>query len=93
MGKEPLEIASEHNLSLEGRRKLTLSGVVDVQNFDETQVVLETSLGFLTVHGSEIHIEKLSLDNGQLQIIGEIESIEYDDHATVRGGLLSRIFG
>ena len=82
-----------HSLILEGREKLSVSGVVDVQNFDETLVSMETPLGLLQVRGTGLHIERLSLEGGELELEGEIDSMEYEDGGQSRGGLLSRIFG
>ena len=53
-----------HNLILEDRRRLSVSGVMEVISFDDSQVVMETDRGVLTVDGGELHVEKLSLDVG-----------------------------
>ena len=83
----------QHSLILEGRGKLSVSGVVDVQSFDETLVSMETSLGLLLVRGSGLHIERLSLEGGELELEGEIDSMEYEESGQHRGGLFTRIFG
>ena len=83
----------QHSLILEGRGKLSVSGVVDVLSFDETLVSMETTLGLLQVRGSGLHIERLSLEGGELSLEGEIDSMDYEDGGQSRGGLLSRIFG
>lgn len=82
-----------HSLILEGRNRLSVSGVVDVQSFDESLVSMETTLGMLVVRGSGLHIEKLSLDGGELELEGDIDSMDYEEGGQSRGGLLSRIFG
>lgn len=81
-----------HHLILEERERLTVSGVEDVQSFDETAIVMETGRGLLVVRGEDLHIEKLSLDGGDLKVEGEIESLQYEESARERGGLLSRLF-
>lgn len=83
----------EHSLILKGRGKLSVSGVVDVQNFDEALVSMETTMGLLLVRGSGLHIERLSLDGGELELEGEIDSMEYEESGQSRGGLFARIFG
>ena len=82
----------EHSLTIGGRERMSLSGVEDVSGFDESLVVLMTSLGELTVRGEGLHIEKIDLDAGQLELRGKICELGYDEPA--RGGsLLSRLFG
>ncbi len=68
-----------HNIILEGRRKLSVSGVTDVDKFDENTVLLYTSMGELTVCGSDLHVNDLSVGSGEMNIEGEIRSIVYGD--------------
>lgn len=79
---------------LEGRKKLSVSGVVDVQSYDEEQVVLETTLGMLTIHGQKLHMERLQLEAGELLLEGElVDGLLFDDGTRPRGGFFSRLFG
>ncbi|HIT02661.1 MAG TPA: sporulation protein YabP [Firmicutes bacterium] len=81
-----------HHVTLEERRSLTVSGVEDVERFDESTIVLSTSRGTMVVSGENLHIEKLSLDGGDLKVEGEIDAITYeDDQAGGRGGFFSRL--
>lgn len=82
-----------HALTLTSRQTLALSGVTDVSAFDENTIAMDTSMGTLTVRGENLHVEKLTLDQGELTLTGEIQSLEYDDTASQRGGLFSRLFG
>jgi len=82
-----------HHLELVGREQLTVSGVEDVDRFDETVIVMSTSAGTLVVSGEDLHIGKLSLDGGELHVDGRIDSLTYEDAGPSRGGLLSRLFG
>ena len=82
-----------HRLELTGREKLTVSGVEDVERFDENSIVMMTSAGTLVVSGSDLHIGKLSLDGGELRVDGQIDSIAYEDGLRERGGFLGRLFG
>lgn len=83
----------DHHLILEDRERLSVSGVEDVESFDETMVVMLTSQGVLIVRGEGLHIEKLSLDGGDLKVEGTVESMTYEPDRRGRGGLFSRLFG
>ena len=82
-----------HRLELEGRERLTISGVEDVERFDETGIVMTTSAGVLTVTGEGLHIGQLSLEGGELHVDGRVDSISYEEDDGGRGGLLRRLFG
>ncbi|HIY12249.1 MAG TPA: sporulation protein YabP [Candidatus Agathobaculum merdipullorum] len=82
-----------HNIILEGREKLSISGVLDVQSFDEEQVLLETVRGMVLVRGQGLHVERLQLEAGELIVEGEIGLIEYDDSVQPRGSWFKRLFG
>ena len=84
----------QHRLVLEGREHLTVSGVEDVERFDDSAVVMSTCAGLLVVTGQGLHIGKLSLDGGELHVDGRIDALTYEDAPEVRGGgLFSRLFG
>lgn len=81
-----------HALTLTSRNALAVSGVTDVSAFDENTIAMETSMGTLTVRGENLHVEKLTLDQGELTLTGQIQSMEYDDDLASQGGFLSRLF-
>lgn len=80
-----------HHILLEGRQQLSISGVEEVESFDESTIVMVTTQGTLVVHGEELHIEKLSLDGGDLRVEGRVESLSYEDEGRERGGFFSRL--
>ena len=82
-----------HRLELDGRESLTVSGVEDVERFDETGIVMSTAVGTLVITGEDLHIGKLSLDGGELHVDGRIDSLTYEDQGSGRGCFLSRLFG
>ena len=86
------KLEKTHNLILEGRKRLNISGVEDVESFDEESVVVYTTKGLLIVNGKDLHIEKLSLDGGDLAIEGEVDSLRYEEESKERGGFFSRMF-
>ena len=69
-----------------------MTGVTDVTTFDENAIAMETGEGTLTVRGENLHVERLSLDQGELCLTGEVQSLEYDDTTGARGGLFARLF-
>ena len=81
-----------HHLILEGREQLSVSGVEEVESFDENTIVMYTCKGTLIVRGEGLHIEKLSLDGGDLKVEGDVDSLTYEDGPREKGGLLSRLF-
>ena len=82
-----------HRLELVGRERLTVSGVEDVERFDENGIVMSTSAGVLVVTGEDLHIGKLSLDGGELHVDGRIDSVAYEEGGREQGGFLRRLFG
>ena len=85
--------AAAHRLTLEGRERLIVSGVEDVERFDENEIVMNTTEGALIVTGENLHIGKLSLDGGELHVDGRVETLSYENAGAPRGGLLSHLFG
>ena len=83
----------QHRLELEGREKLTVSGVEDVERFDEASIIMSTCAGTLVVTGENLHIGKLSLDGGELHVDGRIDSVAYEDGSSDQGGFFRRLFG
>ena len=84
--------AAVHRLQLEGREKLTVAGVEDVERFDDQCIVLRTGAGTLVVSGEGLHIGKLSLDGGELHVDGRIDGVNYEEEQPSRSGLFSRLF-
>ena len=86
--------AAAHRVTLEGRERLVVSGVEDVERFDENEIVMNTAEGALVVSGENLHIDKLSLDGGELHVDGRVEDLRYEDGGGTRGGgWFSRLFG
>ena len=82
-----------HCISMEDRNKLTLTGVNDVDSFDEETVTVLTNAGELTVKGENLRIGKLSTDIGEMSIEGRVDAIIYSDEMPNQsGGFFSRVF-
>ena len=83
----------DHRVQLEGRERLTVSGVEDVVRFDESCIIMSTCVGTMVVMGAELHIGKLTLDGGELHVDGHIDAIQYEESRQERGSFFSRLFG
>ena len=80
-----------HKLTLNERKSLTLTGATEIISFDDTAVVLETTLGRLTIHGQQLQLKTLSLESGQVAVEGSIAAFVYEEPRPT-GGLLRRLF-
>lgn len=79
-----------YSLVIDRRRKATLTGVTDVESFDETTVVLHTHGGRLILTGSGLHVASLVLEDGRLTVDGAIDSACYDGPGEKRRSLFRR---
>lgn len=70
-------IKRSHNIIMEDRKQLTISGVNDVDSFDEELIVMFTELGQLSVKGKNLHISQLNVDTGELSMTGEVLALYY----------------
>lgn len=81
-----------HNVILEGRHTLTVSGVQDVDRYDEQSIEAYTELGKLTIKGLNLHINKIDVQTGDLSVEGEIWELVYSEETSKKTGLLARLF-
>lgn len=80
-----------HRLQLNERRQLTMTGVAEVVSFDDSTVVLHTSLGTLIVQGRELQLKTLSTEGGQVAVDGTVTALIYEEPRS--GGWRQRLFG
>lgn len=92
MTEESKKIISSHNLVLEDRKKLSLTGVTDVDSFDETAIIAYTDYGELTISGTSLHICKLNIDEGELSVEGNISAMQYIDQQPKSQGFFGKMF-
>ena len=81
-----------HCIHIDNRELMSITGVKDVESFNEQEVILVTEAGDLHIEGNSLHITKLSLDDGQVVLEGEILSLDYEDAPEARGSLFSKMF-
>ena len=80
------EYALPHNIVLENREKMSVSGVSDVDTFDENKIVLFIPDDTIIIEGEDLHIQKLDVSSGELTIEGEIYSFCYTGSASSSKG-------
>ena len=91
--EQPKSTGGGHSIVIDEKQRVVISGVEDVDSFDESNVVLLTNQGMLSLTGSDLHMSRLSLDDGQLIIEGDIIGLMYSDADTRhQGGWLGRLF-
>ena len=73
-----------HKLELYNREKGVLTGVLDVISFDEHTIVLDTDMGLLTIKGKDLHVSRLSLEKGELDLEGNVDSLVYSVNESYR---------
>ena len=84
----------KHTMVLDKRENLSLTGILDVISFNEEEILVDTDLGLLRLSGSLLHVSKLNLQNGELQVDGEISQISYEDqgYSKNKKALFSKLF-
>ena len=87
------KVKKPHSLQLENRNGLKMTGVTDVEAFDEECVTVYTDYGCLSISGSALHIDELNIKNGGLQISGEVSALVYSSKKSKEKGFLKRVFG
>lgn len=86
---EKMEIP--HNLTLNERRLLTMTGVTEVLSFDENAIALRTEQGILQIHGSQLQLKDLSREKGSMMVEGTIVALVYEQPR--QGGFWHRLMG
>ncbi|MFV0341648.1 MAG: sporulation protein YabP [Anaerocolumna sp.] len=84
-----------HKISVNARNSAAITGVKDVLSFDALEVLLETEQGILMIRGNELHVNRLTLEKGEVDVDGRIDSFTYSDsnsHAKSGESLISRLF-
>ena len=80
-----------HSVIMEDRRKLSVTGVTDVDSFDEQTIIAHTGLGELTIRGWNLHITRLNLEQTEVLVDGEISSLTYTDTRPQAKGFFAKV--
>ena len=89
------DIINTHNVNIVGRKSVTINGVKKIENFDESEFLLETNMGYMKIQGSSLEIIKLDTYEGDVSIKGKIDSLTYLDSnkkAEKQESILSKLF-
>ena len=92
---EERQVAKNHKLVIQNRKMSTVSGVLDVLAFDLNEILLETEQGMLMIKGKDLHVNRLSLEKGEVDLAGHIDSVAYSDvhqHAKKNESLFVKLF-
>lgn len=91
MTDEKKMVKLPHSVVMEDRRKLSVSGVTDIDSFDEQTIIAMTDLGELTIRGWNLHITRLNLEQTELLVDGEISSLTYTDTRPQAKGFFAKV--
>lgn len=92
MTKDEIMQAGPHRLVLEERQHMSLTGVTDVDSFDDTVVQLRTNRGLLTIQGEGLQLKSLNVEGGQVSVDGSVRAMVYEA-APKEGSFLRRLLG
>lgn len=94
MGQGGKGIQREHNIVMKGRRLIEITGVKQVESFDNEEFLLETNMGFLSIRGENLQMKNLDVDEGNLTIKGKIFDLIYIDesHGEKGKGFFGKLF-
>ena len=82
--EEKLGAARPHRLTIQDRKLAGITGVSDCVSFDENEVVLDTDMGLLTIRGKDLHVNRLTLEKGEVDLEGTVESFVYSSNEALR---------
>ena len=89
---EQTAVSKNHKLVLNNRKNGLVTGVLDVLSFNLNEILLETEQGMLMVKGMDLHVNRLNLEKGEVDLSGNIDSVAYSE-AGSRGKNGESLFG
>ena len=84
-----------HRLMMIHRGTLSITGIRNVVSFDEIQIILDTDMGLLTIKGKDLHVSRLTLEKGEIDVDGTVDSLVYSSNESYRKSgesLFNRLF-
>lgn len=92
---EERTVQKNHKLVINNRKTSLVTGVIDVLSFDLNEILLETEQGMMMVKGTDLHVNRLSVEKGEVDLAGNIDSVAYSDvkgQGNKQDNLLSKLF-
>ena len=91
--EEKVRVRRPNRLNMEDRKRIDFTGITDVVSFDPVKVVLESDYGHITIKGDGLHVNRLSIEKGELDIDGRVDSICYSESGmkTKQDSFMSRL--
>ena len=92
---EQTAVSKNHKLVLNNRKNGLVTGVLDVLSFNLNEILLETEQGMLMVKGTDLHVNRVNLEKGEIDLEGRIDSFQYSEVSDFKKGgesLLNRLF-
>lgn len=93
--EDKIKTTKSHKITTDNRRKAEITGVNDVISFDLNMILLETDYGMITIKGSNLHVNRLSVEKGEVDIDGKLDGINYSEissYAKKGESFISRMF-
>ena len=87
-----MDLTAQHSINLDNRENLSITGVTDVDEFNEQEILVICQSDELTIKGELLHIEELSIDTGNLIVSGIINSLSYSEKVS-GNSIIKRLFG
>jgi sporulation protein YabP len=84
----------EHQVKIKNRKELEITGVKEVDSFDNEEFLLQTEMGYLVVRGENLHMKNLDVDEGSVAIKGRVYELSYIDQnqGDKAKGFFSKLF-
>ena len=93
---EERQASRQHRVILTNRGTCALNGISDILSFDVNEILLETEQGMLLIKGNDLHVNRLSLEQGEVDVTGKIDGLTYSDVENYHKGggesFLGRLF-
>ena len=92
---EEKQVMTNHKLLMTNRKGISLTEILDVISFDLREILLETSEGMLTIKGNDLHINRLSVEKGDLEVEGRVDALLYSEVVSAKAmgeSFLGRMF-